>query len=450
MTEMVQDKRGVYVLPNDYDEAQFEISEDQLIFEQFANEARDNEQYSKMTISRVPMNRHGQRGAQKLSFLFEAGIDEYSYSQLLSKLRDEYGSGFYKIQARNDKGQLKLNKTVAVEAPAGDTDKAAAHNPTVAVLQEFTKSQNEQNVELREFMMRSNPPQGTDMIDQVVKIATAIAPLLTALGISRPEPAPPPKSVVEMLTEAKMVTELMGGGNEAQYGEANGWSALTETLKALGPAIGGALAMGAQTPEVAKTEAVPQLEAPPVDEKLEQEKVIEMQKQDLAKQINMLLIQAKGGAKPRAVAEMVVNMTPPEHEEKLWDTIVAENCVDTMAAAVPEVNEHREWFDDLRAGILEIMAEPEIDVEEEHEKILEAARDAESIPNPTADNCPHGVVWGTCSEGCAEDAAHIIETKEMMENLQSDQNGDNLGDSDAVAGAENDTDAQDGDTTGNT
>jgi len=434
MADMVQDKRGVFVLPENYDEAQFEISEDQLIFEQFANEARDNDQYSKMTISRVPMNRHGQRGAQKLSFLFEAGIDEYSYSQLLSKLRDEYGSGFYKIQARNEKGQLKLNKTVAVEAPVADTDKADANNPTVAVIQEFTRSQNEQNAELREFMTRSNPPQGADMIDQVVKIAGAVAPLLAALGLSRPEPAPP-KTVIEMLTEAKMVSELMGGNNESQLGEANGWSALTETLKALGPAIGGAMAAGVavppDTPLPQLAAPLPEVDAtvnPPLIDKIKQQEAIDVARKELATQINMLLVQAKGGADPIAVAEMVVNMTLPEQEERLWDSIVREDCVTTMVEVVPEVDEHREWFANLRLGILELMSEPEdvpeIDAETERRKMLDAAKGADLIPNPTAES--------------------------EASDLQSEQNGDNLANSEAVAGAENNTNAPNGDLTGNT
>jgi len=420
---MVQAKQVLYS-PVDIDDAEFvdferdpKMEEESAEFEAFKSEMNDAQFDAKITVGKKLTDSRGRPMGRQIFECFECAVDDYTFSQLCTRIREDFGTGLYQIHGRDSKGKYKFKKTVGILAP-NSTDNVPANNDVGQLIDKFSDAMQRQQMATEQMFLKIAGPQtGGDAIDQIVKISAAIAPILTALGISRPEPAPPPKTVIEMLTEAKMVSELMGGNNETQYGEANGWSALTETLKALGPALGGALAMGAQAPPVAAAEAVPVLEAPITDEAATLAKDLEMQKQALAKQIGMLLIQAKGGADPMAVAEMVVNMTPPEHEERLWDTIVPENCVDTMVAAVQEVNEYREWFDNLRLGILELMSEPE-----------ESAEDR------------------------AEDAAinHAQENELAKPELQSEQNGDNLANSEAVAGAENKTDAPNGDITRNT
>ena len=361
---MVQDSRGgVYVLPKDYDEGEFEVSEEQIVFEQFANEAKDNEQYSKMTVSRVPMNRHGQRGAQKLSFLFEAALDEYSYSQLLSKLRDEYGSGFYKIQARNEKGQLKLNKTVAVEAPAEDTDKASADNGS-GVIAQVSQTLADQQTEMRELLRDNFSRPQNDPIDTIVKVAGAVAPILTALGISRPEAAPAPKTLVDQLTEFKMLQELFGGdGSDGIGGDANLYSLLTATVNSFGGPIAAAIAAGAQSGEL-NTQGVAALPAP---KPTEIEKVTDQQKHDMEmrKQIHILIQNAKTGIPPEHFAGILVNYTPEDKQDELWDFISAEKCVDTIIELEPAAEPYREWFVALRLAVIDLMADTEKDLQDE-------------------------------------------------------------------------------------
>lgn len=420
-----QDRAGaqdVYYLPAGMDPEDIEKTQEDLDFDAFKSEMLDSDQYAKLTVSKQPVDSRMRPMGKKLMQCFECGIDDYTFSQLCTRIREDHGTGLYKVQGRNAKGHFKFGRTIGIEAPKNMTPNS--ENDVGALIDKFSDAMERQQVRTEEMLRSMMPAQTSgDAIDQIVKITTAVAPILTALGISRPEPPPPQKTLVEMLTEVKMVQELMGGNNDGLQGEANGWSALTATLQSLGPAIGAALAAAPPTPEAAPQLAAPKLEpettaletTPSHDQMLEHQKAVEMQKEALTKQIGMLLIQAKGGADPAAIAEMVVNMTPAEHEERLWNTILPENCVDTMAAAVPEVNEHREWFDNLRIGILDLMSEPE----------------------PSA-------------EDLAEDAAIDAAQKSEAENLQSDENGDNLATSDAVAGAENDTDAPDGDSTGNT
>lgn len=359
MSNITQEERdtAVYVLPAGYSENEFEMSEDEIAFNAFKEEAIDNENYSKITVSRVPMNRHGQRGSQKLHFLFECAVDEYTYSQLLSKLRDEYKSGFYKIQARNEKGQLKLNKTVAVEAPHIDTDTASGDGGTGAIIEQFSRSLADQNAEMRDFM-QGNSQGSNDPVDTIIKIAAAVAPILTALGISRPEPAPPPRSLTEQLTEYKIVKELFGDNNEGFGGEANMWTAMAEGLKAFGGPIAAALAKGSETGELNDDGVVnaPALAAP------EGLKVMsEQEKHDIAmrKNIHILIQNAKTEIPPDAFAAILVNNTPEEKQDELWEFISNEKCVDTIIEIEPAAEPYRDWFDKLREAVIELMSEPE-------------------------------------------------------------------------------------------
>lgn len=435
---MATAKQVVYT-PVDMSDAEYsefepdaKMEEENAEFEQFKTEMHDAQFDAKITVGKKLTDSNGRPLGRQIFECFECGVDDYTFSQLCTRIREDFGTGLYQIQGRDSKGKYKFKKTVGILAP-NQTDNEP-RNDAALLIDKFSDAMQRQQMATEQmFLKLSGPQTGGDAIDQIVKIAGAIAPVLAALGISRPEPAPP-KTLVDQLAEVKMIQELMGGNNDTQYGEANGWSALTETLKALGPAIGGALAMGTTAP--ATPDAVPQIaapipeELPSVDAAPEHEKILAATREALQKQIGMLLIQAKGGANPLEVAEMVVNMTPPEHEEKLWDTISDENCVGTMIEAVAEVSEHRAWFDALRLGIIDLMAEPIIDAEQERENILSAAKGATPILNPTKENPdPH------------------LQNSENADTLPESPNGEN---SPAVVGVDSDIDGTDGDTTGTT
>lgn len=364
MTGLSQEDRenAVYVLPEGYSESEFELSEEQIAFDHFKTEATDNEHYSKMIVSRVPMNRHGQRGSQKLLFLFECAVDEFTFSQLLSKLRDEYGSGFYKIQGRNEKGQLKLNKTVAVEAPKNDTATASADSGQGAVIEQISTALREHAEQQRDLIQSMMP--AANPMSSMKDMFETMGAMMGAMGIER-QPAIPPKTLMETLTEAKIIKEFFGSDAEDALagGEANLYSLLSETVKAFGGPIAAAIAAGAQSGEL-NEQGLVALNAPKTTEL---GKVTEQQKHDMEvrKTIHILIQNAKTGIPPDAFAQILVNNTPEEKADELFDFISAEKCVDRIIQLEPAAEPYREWFDALRLAVIEIMAEPDDPAEDE-------------------------------------------------------------------------------------
>lgn len=351
-----QEKAGaVYVLPEGYSESEYEMSEDEIAFNAFKNEAQDNDSYSKIAVSRVPMNRHGQRGGQKLIFLFECAVDEYSYTQLLGKLRDEYGSGFYKVQARNEKGQLKLNKTVAVEAPATHTDTASADSGQAAVIEQVSTALREHTTQQQQ-LMQSLMPQVNPM-GSMVEMMTGLATVMKTMGIAQPAA---PKTLVEQLTEFKMIKELFNSGDSGESGEANLYTLLGKTMDAFGGPLAAALAAGHQSGQVdANGVAIPAALPEPEPSHAEQATMAEEQKVYMRKQIHILLQNAKADIPPQQFALIVVNNTPEDQEDTLWEFVESENCVDQMIALEPAAEPYREWLTTLRSEIIDLMTEPE-------------------------------------------------------------------------------------------
>ena len=108
--------------PVDVDDANFidmdaEKSEEEIDFDLFRDEMRDSDTYAKITVSRQPTDRKGRPIGKKLFQMFECGIDDYTFSQLVGRIRDDYGTGIYRIQGRGSDGQFKFNKSIGVEAP---------------------------------------------------------------------------------------------------------------------------------------------------------------------------------------------------------------------------------------------------------------------------------------------------------------------------------------------
>jgi len=347
---------AVYVLPAGYSETEFELSEEQLAFDQFKSEAQDNDTYAKMLISRVPMNKHGQRGSQKLMFLFSCGVEDYTFDQLLSKLRDEYGSGFYKIQGRNEKGQLKLNKTVAVEAPITDTDTAKADSGNGAVIESVSQLLQRHTEQMQNMVPNANPT------GSMLEMMQGIAAIMGAMGVHPPQPPPPPKTLIEQLTEFKMLKELMSGdGDSGESGDANIYSLLGKTVDAFGGPLMAALAQGQQAGQIdengiATPQALPSPETPTEVDKVKED---EQHKLYMRKQIHILLQNAKTGIPAKQFALIVVSNTPEEQEDALWEFISAENCIDQMVALEPAAEAFREWLNELRTEVINLMSEPE-------------------------------------------------------------------------------------------
>ena len=370
----MEPKQVVYT-PVDIDDATYaefssEPSEDELEFQKFKDEFKQANEYAKVSCYRQPTTSDGRPGQKSLTFLFEAGVEEFSFSQLAGRLRDEYGTGTYRIQLRDKENKLKMNRAVHIEAPKTDV----VANPTGDLIDRFSRAMAEQQ-NRTESMFRSmiGPQSGGDAFDQMTKMMTAMGGMMAGMGIT-PAAQVAPKTLVEQLTEFKMIKELFGGADDSDSGDANIYSLLGKTVEAFGGPIAQAIAAGTESGELSETG----LAALPAPEPTRAEAMTTQEQHNMAmrKNIHILIQNAKTGIPPESFALILVNNTPEEKADELWDFISAPNCVEIILQIEPAAEPYKEWFEDLRKEVISLMADDPGD----DDKDLQPGDDAPSIP----------------------------------------------------------------------
>ena len=359
--------KQVVFSPVDIDDAEYvdfsqidpKLEEENLEFEKFKAEMHESQDDAKITVSKKLTDSQGQPLGRKAFQCFACGIDDYDFTQICTRIREEFGTGLYKIQGRDSNGKFKFGKTVGILAPTIPGEEKS--ESTGALFDKMSDALARQQ-DRTEAMVKDliGPTSGVDPIDQMTKMMAAMGAMMGAMGIER-QPPVAAKTLVEQLTEFKMIKELFGGDSDGELsgGDDNIYSLLKSTVSAFGGPIAQALAAGAQSGELdadglAIQGKLPAPE-PKTDEAMEQEKHnIEMRKN-----IHILIQNAKTEIPPEAFAGILVTNTPEDKQDQLWDFISSEKCVDEIIRLEPAAAEYRKWFDALRDAVIKIMADPE-------------------------------------------------------------------------------------------
>jgi hypothetical protein len=259
---------------------------------------------------------------------------------------------------------MKMNRGVSIEAPKIKGDENNPQN----IIATVSKALQEQQVRTENMFRQLQGPQtGGDAFDQMTKMMAAMGTMMAGMGITPAAPVPA-KTLVEQLTEFKMIKELFGGDeSSAPGGDANLYSLMTETVKAFGGPIAQAIAAGAESGQLTP-EGLAALPAPDTSVQITKaEQMTEQEKHNMVmrKNIHILIQNAKSKIPPEAFALVLVNNTPEERADDLFDFISAEDCVDTIIKLEPAAEVYREWFDGLRVAVIDLMTEP---VEPDHPK----------------------------------------------------------------------------------
>lgn len=363
---MQPETKQILYSPVDIDDAEFsdfnrEPSEDEIEFQKFKDEFKQSNEYAKVSVYRQPTTSDGRPGQKSLTFLFEAGVEEYTFSQLAGRLRDQYGTGTYRVQLRDKSNLLKMNRAVHIEAPKIDSNDNSAGN----IIEIVSRTMQEQQMRTERLLREvSGPRTGGDAFEQITKMMAAMGTMMGAMGVT-PQQAAAPKTLVEQLTEFKMIKELFGGdSDDTPGGDANLYTLLGETVKAFGGPIAAAIAAGSQSGALnADGIAInPALPAP-----TDAEKVTDKENHNVAmrKNIHILIQNAKTKIPAEAFAQILVTNTPEDKQDELWDFISSEKCVDTIIELEPAAEAFREWFDALRIAVIDLMAEPDKGLQDE-------------------------------------------------------------------------------------
>ena len=358
-----QSKQVLYT-PVDIDDADFvdyehdpKMDEENVEFEKFKSEMHDSQDDAKITVGKKLTDSRGRPIGKQVFECFECGIDDYTFSQLCSRIRDDYGTGLYQIIGRDSKGKYKFKKVVGVQAPITPDNKPNASSDVGSLIDKFSDAMERQQARTEQmFKDLVGPRHGGDAFDQMTKMMSAMGAMMGAVGF-KPQAPQPQKTLMEQLTEFKMIKELFGDSSDDSSGEANMWSMLSETMKALGGPIAMAIAAGAKSGALDENgiAQMPQAKALPSPEKPVSSKDAEF----MRTQVKILIANAKAGVPAKTFAAIVVENTPEEKADALFDFIAADNYFARIVALVPEAKEHEKWFVALRAEIIELMAEPD-------------------------------------------------------------------------------------------
>lgn len=340
-----------------------EDSEEAQAFRKFAEEMRHADKYAKITVWREPQTSDGQRGQRKLTYLFECGLDQYEFSQIMNKVRDEYGSGIYRLQGRDPAGQMLFNRAFAVEAPVPREKPDAGQQPfnPTDLLQSFNNALLEQQQRMEATLARvlaTNKPQSG--MDQMQQMATMIALFKEMTGAFSGVPSAKPVSIMDELEKLTKLREalkgLSGEGGDGEGGEKNIHDTIGTVVETFAPMLtAGFQQMMTQNPRRAlpRPQAQPTAGQPAVtpNPPPRQRPRAEGDAVQLSTQVAILVQNAKAGIDPGQMADTILSMTPDEKLEALKGFIESADVLDRMKAVNPAVAQFEQWFTAVRDSL---------------------------------------------------------------------------------------------------
>lgn len=285
----------------------------------------------------------------KMPFLFTVPIDKYTIPELQQYIRDNYGGGDFRIHIRDGR-KVVANKLLSIEAPKDNPDPKAQQGNDLAPVVERMMDRMER-IEERLAQPQAQPPQ-QDPVDLFTKMAGAMAQFQQAMPQPNPQPAGQQKSLVEQLEEARRVNEMfseMGAGKDD-----GGFGQLMR--EGLQPLIQLAQQHAGQkkesgngaSPNPAQPPATTGQPAQPTRSKEEMER----QLGPFANSIRTLLFAAQKNGDPETYADMALDFMSEDQYDDVFRFLSSDGCIDAVIEYVPEVANHREWFEALRRSIL--------------------------------------------------------------------------------------------------
>lgn len=396
---MTEQPRQILYSPVDIDDADFigveadpRVEAENAEFEAFKAEMHDSQDDAKITVGKKLTDSRGRPMGKKTMECFECGIDDYTFSQLCTRIREDFGTGLYLIQGRDSNGKYKFKKVVGIQAPIDPTAGDAGSSPAT-LIESMSRAMADQQDRFERMMLNNQPQtQGGSMLEMMTGVATLLKEL-------RPDAQTviPPKTMIETLTELKLTKDLVGDlmGNAEGSGQIdNFWGAIAKTAESFGGPLLQAITLAQQQGKidpdgVIRANAAPVLPAPEPEMVTTEttadtnvtSRASNINLKEMREQLEFLLIQAKNNVQYEIVVDFIIDQLPDEDaaydafEQFLQDG----NCIDRCAMILPEINQYRDWFSEWRTAMLiklEAMIESGDDLTSGDEKPDDAEPDA--------------------------------------------------------------------------
>ncbi len=364
-------------------------ADESLAFDAF-RDSFTGEQMGTLRVQRVPTEqlKAGQaRQSIKGTFLFSCAIDQYTYDELLTYLRDSYGTGTYRLLGiRSGAKGVAFNRLVEVErdhsainrgngGPGVGANLAGApgteYGAIVGQFSEILRANNENLVKIFQSHMAA-PAQlpAPDPMNGMESLMKMMAMLKEVIGV-----APKPPDIFGELEKVQRLGELLG--LRRGDGEETGMSVFSNLIDKFGPAIldavksnqanhAGAGAGSApalpRPPGVMRPPGVPRqgpgqgpgpAPAPePAPAQLFDPATLSPDESALRATVLQLLPFAKAGAPAGLIAETVIDRATDEQLDALEETLSDPDSVRGLCRVAPEIRPYLAWFAEVRAGVL--------------------------------------------------------------------------------------------------
>lgn len=347
-------------------------------------------QNGKVRVSRKS-NKQGSPGG----YLFTIGSDEMSLDDLMDKIRREYGGGEYRLRVTRSSGAFAINRDVSIAEPL---------TPAVQVAPPAAPASDDRLASILISMQENNrllmDSMRQQQLAQAESMQTVFVEIIRAQAQREPAPAAAQQSPTDMLAMMGMFKELFGSEKHADpmkvflqgvdfakkmSGDGDD-NPVMEMFKTLAPPL---LAIAQQqgapmqrppmvmprAPALPTQPVVPQAPAV-VDTNIrssgqgdggvemtelsgdgsgvsaaDSEQLLELARQ-MAPYINVLTTAATIDADPETYANMVLDMVPPE---QVLAIVGDDKRYGDLLAQIPGIEELREWFDALRACLVELL-----------------------------------------------------------------------------------------------
>lgn len=348
------------------DDGQEFDADEAAAFEKFAREMRSSDHYAKINVYEQPSSVDGRPNSRKLTWLFEVGLDQLEFSQLMGKIRDEYGTGIYRLQGRDPSGAILFNRAFAIKAPERKPEKPG-EPAGFDILASFNKAMAEQQARTEALLMRvvgankqneAGNLQGMQQFAVMLSMFKEIAGVFSGGGV-----ATKPVSVLDELRKLSEVRDalkgLAGDGDGGDGGEKNIHDTISSAVQTFGPLLVTALTqqqaaahgprrLARPAPKGPVTIDTPTTDASGIEQPPPHGDATQMQ---FSKQISILVMNAAAGVDPVTMADSILDMTPDESLEKLREFVESPDAMAQMIAANPGVAKHLPWFQRLHAEL---------------------------------------------------------------------------------------------------
>lgn len=391
-----------------------DVSDDSEVFEQFRESGESETAGKVIWVYRIPTDSKNNPTGEESRHLFSAPIDRYDLPQLYDRIKKEYmprgyGVGTFRILVRTA-GQRGVHwkKLLVLEKGAHDdepevTTESSSGNNIAAVAQLFQKTLDDAMRANRDLigqlLARQNAVPAIDPIQQALQLTAAISGMVTAVNSKQTLIGAATGGAVDTLGSIKEMFGFLksigvkigtGDGDARDDGDDNSLSKMLEVGKpyvellgkmierapvapvpgarrtppdAVQPQLTGpaANATGGASP----ARAMPPASAPAPSAPIFEPTIIhgtggsgtaegtDPMLLELAKHVSdICTLLDRGQGEPAGVAKLILDSVPAKYDEKFYAIIADESWLLKLASLDRRVNNHAEFFGQVRALIL--------------------------------------------------------------------------------------------------